>query len=112
MKKSKLKIKKLEKKLLFCFSFCITKFINQFIITTLTFKNSPLSQKNPMVLNNGVCNYVDTFHLHRIDKLVMLREDYSFCINIKPHMTPVFVLFTRQMEYLGLLFGKQMYNNV
>lgn len=65
-----------------------------------------------MVLNNGVCNYVDTFHLHRIDKLVMLREDYSFCINIKPHMTPVFVFFTRQMEYLGLLFGKQMYNNV
>lgn len=83
---------------------------NQFSITT--FKNSPLSQKNPVILNNGVCNYVDTFNLHRIDKLVMLREDYSFCINIKLHMTPVFVLFTRKMEYLGLLFGKQMYNNV
>lgn len=52
-------------------------------------------------MNNGVCDYVDIFNLHRIDKLVMLRADYSVCINIEPHMTLVFVLFTRKMEYLG-----------
>lgn len=83
-----MKIKKLKKTSFWVvFSFCIPKFKNQFSITK--FKNSHLSQKKKpqCFFNNGVCNYVDTFNLHRIDKLVMLREGYSFCINIEPHMT-------------------------
>lgn len=41
---------------------------------------------------------------------MMLTDDKQFCIIIKPQM--VFVLLTRRIDFLGILFGKKMNINL
>lgn len=41
---------------------------------------------------------------------MMLTDDKQFCIIIKPRM--VFVILTRRIDFLGILFGKKMNINI
>lgn len=41
---------------------------------------------------------------------MMLTDDKQFCIIIKPQM--IFVLLTRRIDFLGILFGKKMNINI
>lgn len=41
---------------------------------------------------------------------MMLTDDKQFCIISKPQM--VFVLLTRRIDFLGILFGKKMNINL